>query len=70
MELSQQAPMIDLTAFRQQVLLGHVDRVIVAPMSTDSADTLDVDPRGEAARRPGEPAAAAVRGGRNRGRVR
>ena len=42
MELSPEAPMVNLVAFREQVRLGNVDRVIVAPMTTDSADTLDV----------------------------
>lgn len=42
MELRPEAPMVDLAAFRQQVRLGDVDRVIVAPITTDSADTLDV----------------------------
>jgi exopolysaccharide biosynthesis polyprenyl glycosylphosphotransferase len=41
-ELRPEAPMVDLAAFREQVRLADVDRVIVAPITTDSADTLDV----------------------------
>ena len=35
-------PTVDLAAFREQVRAAEVDRVIVAPITTDSADTLDV----------------------------
>ena len=42
MELRPDAPTVDLAAFREQVRAAEVDRVIVAPITTDSADTLDV----------------------------
>jgi exopolysaccharide biosynthesis polyprenyl glycosylphosphotransferase len=42
MELSQQAPEIDLHGFRELVTSSRVDRVIVAPLQSDPVGLLDV----------------------------
>ena len=41
-ELRPEAAVVDLAAFAEQVRAGDVDRVIIAPVTTDCADTLDV----------------------------